>query len=130
MKIRHREILLFSLFILSGACGTMAQSKSDDQKLLRHVVVVIFKPGTSNEQMQAVDNSFKNLAKLKMIKGYEWGVASDDRDAQHIKHVYVTTFANKEDEAGYGKSPEHQAHIKLGADYIENVTATDYFIGE
>ena len=130
MNFSHKNILLFSIFCLSATCMTMAQDKISNQKTLRHIVIVTFKPGTSNTQIQAVDNSFRNLAKLKMVKGYEWGIGSDDHDVQHVKHVYVTTFASKEDEASYGKSPEHQAHIKLGADYIDNVNATDYFVSE
>lgn len=47
-----------------------------------------------------------------------------------MKHVYVTTFRNKKDESLYGDSPQHQEHIKLGADYIESVSATDYFLKE
>jgi len=50
----------------------MAQDKISNQKTLRHIVIVTFKPGTSNTQIQAVDNSFRNLAKLKMVKGYEY----------------------------------------------------------
>ena len=130
MKSVHKNIMLFSFLYLFATNSTMAQNKTDEQRLLRHIVVVTFKPGTSNAQMQAVDNSFKNLSKLKMVNGYEWGIGSDDRDTQHVKHVYVTTFKSKEDETSYGKSPEHQAHIKLGADYIEGVNATDYFISK
>jgi len=46
----------------------------------------------------------------------------------HVTHVFVTTFASKKDEAAYGASPEHQAHIKLGAEYIEKVNAVDYWL--
>jgi hypothetical protein len=56
-----------------------------------------------------------------MVKDYEWGIGSDEQDTAHIRHVYVTSFANKNDDAAYGESPEHQAHIKLGTDYIERL---------
>ena len=128
MKRYYKSILLAVFMILWGAVSLFAQSRSQVQNLLRHIVVVTFKPGTSNEQIQAVDHSFKNLAKLKMVKGFEWGIGSDDRDTVHVKHIYVTTFANKNDEADYGNAPEHQAHIKLGTDYVEGVTVTDFFV--
>jgi hypothetical protein len=107
MKSYYKSILLALFMTLCGAVGLLAQSKSQVQNQLRHVVVMTFKPGTSNEQMPEVDHSFKNLAKLKMVKGFEWGIGSDDRDTVHVKHVYVTTFASKNDEADYGNSPEH-----------------------
>jgi len=128
MKLLCRSILLTIFIALVVSNSVLAQTKSDAHNLLRHIVVVTFKPGTSDEQMQAVDNSFKNLSKLSIVKGFEWGIGSDEHDTSHIKHVYMTTFASKKDEASYGASPQHQAHIKLGADYIESVSATDYFV--
>lgn len=130
MKLSYKRILLSCLILLITVCSVQAKSVNGDHKQLRHIVVVTFKPWTSNAQIQAVDKSFKNLSKLAMVKGFEWGIGLDDRNTQHVKHVYVTTFASKEDEASYGKSPEHQAHIKLGADYIDNVSATDYFVND
>lgn len=124
----YKNSLFALLAIVCMTSDASAQSGRTVQSRLRHVVVVTFKPGTPAEQIQAVDNSFKKLATLKMAKGFEWGIVSDDGDTAHIKHVYVTTFLNKHDEAAYGASPQHQAHIKLGADYIESVSATDYFV--
>jgi len=45
-----------------------------------------------------------------------------------VKHVYVTTFEGQKEEDAYGKSPEHQKHIKLGAENIESVESIDYFL--
>lgn len=122
------HILLTACFITTYAFKSYA---AGDKTLLRHIVTVTFKAGATQQQIQAVDASFKNLSvKLTMVKAYEWGVANDPKDTLHIKHVYVTSFANTKEEAEYGASPLHQAHIKLGADYIEQVQATDFFVKE
>lgn len=130
MTLHYKSTLLTILIVMFLTNGAMAQMKSGGQNLLRHIVVVTFKPGTSNSQIQAVDNSFKNLSKLNMVKNFEWGVGLDDRDTLRIKHVYSTTFASKIDEDSYGASPQHQKHIKLGAEYIEDVRATDYWVSK
>lgn len=120
------HILLTACFITAYAFKSYA---AGDKTLLRHIVTVTFKAGATQQQIQAVDASFKNLSvKLTMVKAYEWGVVNDPKDSLHIKHVYVTTFANTKEEAEYGASPLHQAHIKLGTDYIEQVQATDFFV--
>ena len=131
MKITFIKLTALLLFLLSINTRLIAQIKRQESVplLLKHIVVVTFKQGTTDDQISAVDHSFSNLAvKLKMVKGYEWGIGTDDHDTVHIKHVYITAFENKAEEAKYGASPEHQAHIRLGADYIESVSATDFYV--
>jgi hypothetical protein len=124
MKFKVIYCLSFLILLLLNARLVSGQTHS----LLRHVVSVKFKPGATASQIAAVDNSFQNLSKLKMVKDFEWGIVSDDHDTSGIVHVYATTFANKADEEKYGQSPEHQIHIKLGREYIEKVSALDYFV--
>jgi hypothetical protein len=51
-----------------------------------------------------------------------------NKNTKKVKHVYVTTFEGQKEEDAYGKSPEHQKHIKLGAENIESVESIDYFL--
>ncbi|MCA0363420.1 MAG: Dabb family protein [Bacteroidetes bacterium] len=111
-------LLFLTIFSLSIA---FAKPKP----LYKHAVTVIFKTNVTAEQIAEVDNSFKSLRKLKVVKGYEWGVV-DDKKA--VKHVYIFTFEKPEDLKVYAESPEHQAHIKVGAENVENVTAYQYFV--
>lgn len=111
-------------YLLSGV--THAQTPGG--KMLKHVVTVTFKPGAPASVISAVDQSFKNLAKLKMVKAYEWGISPVDARNKDTKHVYVSTFASDKDLASYGASPEHQKHIKLGASSIKGVQASDYWV--
>jgi hypothetical protein len=128
MKFYKPFLRILATICLLTACFYKGHS-AGDKSLLRHIVTVTFKAGATQQQIRAVDNSFKNLSvKLTMVKAYEWGVVNDPKDTLHIKHVYVTTFANTKDEADYGASPLHQAHIKLGDDYIQQVQAIDFFV--
>ncbi len=121
-KIRIAVITVF-LTATIGLSTTYAQGK-----LLRHVVIITFKTNTPDSVINAVDASFGRLAKLPMVKQFEWGNITDPKDSQHIKHIYVSTFTNQADEAAYGSSKEHQAHIKLGTEFVESVQAVDYFV--
>lgn len=117
-------ILALLLFVVLGAGAQPGKAG-----MLKHIVIVTFKAGATAQQIDSVDASFKNLAvKLPMVVAYEWGVAMGDKDTKHVKHVYITTFKNAQDEAAYGTSPLHQKHIKLGVDFIEGVQATDFIV--
>lgn len=127
MKPSRFQVVAFalSLALLLGLYGFASYQQSE--KLYKHAVTVTFKSGTSDTQIGVVDKSFKGLAKLKMVRSYEWGVVDDTKDPAHVKHVYVFTFGDKNDLPLYGASPEHQAHMKVGAEYIEAVSAVQYF---
>ena len=127
MQQSFKKIITLFILLFIARESTLAQDRKNSTSVLRHVVTVVFKPEASEMQIAAVDSSFKKLAKMKMVKDFEWGIGINNPNNIAIKHIYVTTFANKEDEATYGSSPQHQAHIKLGADYIEAVNAMDYF---
>lgn len=120
-----KKLLLFicSLFLVFSL-----QSQSKHVGLLKHVVVMTFKPGADPKVIQQIDASFKNLSKLPMVKGYEWGVVSGASNAKQVQHVYITFFKDTKALDAYGKSPEHLAHIKLGADQVAGVQAVDYVV--
>nr|WP_293837148.1 Dabb family protein [uncultured Arsenicibacter sp.] len=120
-----------SILLVSGiVCSlTLSYAQTPPQKVLRHVVTVTFKPTAPAAVIKAVDASFKNLGtKLKMTRGYEWGIAPMDARNKDIRHVYITTFASEKDLQAYGASPEHQKHIKLGASEIAGVQAVDFLV--
>ncbi len=111
--------------MIFGCSLTLKSQPKIQEKLLKHSVIITFKSNTPLTVINAVDQSFTNLSKLPMVKGFEWGVISEDEKNQ-VKHIYITNFASKQGEDEYGKSKEHQAHIKLGAEYVESVQVIDY----
>lgn len=73
MKPSRFQVVAFalSLALLLGLYGFASYQQSE--KLYKHAVTVTFKSGTSDTQIGVVDKSFKGLAKLKMVRSYEWG---------------------------------------------------------
>ncbi len=126
MKYLSASIMLCMLSLVVFLAVADGQGKGK-QTLLRHSVVITFKKGAPQSIIDSVDHSFANLSKLKMVKGFEWGMVTDESEKLQVKHIYITSFINKDDEAAYGKSPQHQAHIKLGAIYVESVQGVDYY---
>jgi hypothetical protein len=102
-----------------------SQAKQGDSQQVRHVVIVTFKPGTTDSSKHLVDKSYREAADaFPMVKAFEWGW--DDNDKTQNKHVYVTTFNSKGDLTTYNASPQQQAVKKKSAPYVTQVTTVDY----
>ena len=95
---------------------------------LKHVVTITFTANATDAQIKEIDDSFRGLTKLSVVKGYEWGTAVNQKDATLRQHVYAFTFDQASDLEVYGKSKEHQAHMKVGADITAGVSAVDFLI--
>lgn len=122
-----KKHFLFVTLFLGFSVISFAQTKP---KKFKHIVTVTFTENAPQSEIEAVDKSFKGLSKLKVVKGYEWGEAPiNDRNKEN-KHTYAFTFANIADLEVYAKSPEHQKHIKVGAEYTKKVEAVQYFVEE
>lgn len=123
----------FSMFLLSILLFTnniKAQTNNSSSSLLRHIVIITFKPGASADSIKELDNVFTELSKSPLVKSFEMGVDVSTRDTTKLKHVYVTTYASKEDMAAYGKIPLHARLFKIAGPISEDVTAADYWINK
>ncbi|GGD69419.1 hypothetical protein GCM10011514_36920 [Emticicia aquatilis] len=120
--------LFFTIVILFIANSFNAKAQTKPTKLFKHIVTVTFTENAPQNEIDEVDKSFKGLAKLKVVKAYEWGVAPiTDRNKEN-KHTYAFTFASLDDLAKYAESPEHQKHIKVGVAITKKVEAVQYFV--
>ncbi|MFN8355081.1 MAG: Dabb family protein [Spirosomataceae bacterium] len=118
--------LIFAILLVASSFSVNAQTKST--KLFKHIVTVTFTENAPQHEIDEVDKSFKGLAKLKVVKAYEWGIAPiTDRNKEN-KHTYAFTFASLDDLAKYAESPEHQKHIKVGVTITKKVEAVQYFV--
>lgn len=110
----------------TGCYSTRAQD--NPAKLFKHIVTVTFTDNAPQNEIDEVDKSFKSLSKLKVVNGYEWGIAPiTDRNKEN-KHTYAFSFSSLEDLDRYAKSPEHQKHIKVGVSITKKVEAVQYFV--
>ncbi len=125
-----KNTLLISLVIILTVCCFSFSSKNKTAKNLKHIVTVTFTDNAPQNEIDEVDNSFRALSNLKMVRGYEWGIAPiTDRNKEN-KHTYAFTFDSLEDLDKYATSPEHQKHIKVGVSITKKVDAVQYFVEE
>lgn len=120
--------LFFTIAILLIISNFSANAQAKSAKLFKHIVTVTFTENAPQNEIDEVDKSFKGLAKLKVVKAYEWGIAPiTDRNKEN-KHTYAFTFASLDDLDKYAQSPEHQKHIKVGVSITKKVEAVQYFV--
>ena len=103
-----------------------------NEDLLRHVVLVKFKEGTSQEDIAKVEEAFSALEnQIPEIKDYEWGLNNSPEGLNDgLTHCFLVTFASEEDRAIYLPHPEHQAFVKILRPHLEKAVVVDYWANE
>ena len=126
MKKIFFTLTLFAISILLFENNTTAQA-NNSPALLRHIVIITFKTDAPADSIQALDNLYKDLSKSPLVKQFETGVNISTRDSGVIKHVYVTSFASKDDMENYRKIPAYSKLFKLSLPVANEVTVADYW---
>lgn len=93
--------------------------------MLRHVAVFRWKPGTTDEQIEAIERGLAALpARLPQLRGYSFGRDLGLRDGNADFSV-VAEFDNEQDWQAYVVDPEHRRVIEqLIAPVTEQRSAT------
>ena len=123
-------------FILLAAVGFLIQNNANAQtnnappRVLRHIVIITFKQGVSADSIKALDNIYNDLSKSPLVKSFEMGVNVSTRDTGVIKHIYVTSFASKDDMDNYRKIPEYSKLFKVSLPVSDDVTVADYWVNK
>jgi stress responsive alpha/beta barrel protein len=99
-------------------------------KVLRHVVMFEFKPGTTAEQVAEIEAAFVALkAKIPVVQALEWGTdVSVEGKAHGFSHCFFLTFKDEADRAVYLPHPEHKAFGELLHPHLEEVLVFDYWV--
>ncbi|MEO7120351.1 MAG: Dabb family protein [Ginsengibacter sp.] len=124
-------VVSFSMIVaavLFANCA-LAQTKSS-QNIFRHVVIMSFKPGTSADSIKTLDDLYLSLSKDPSVLAFEWGVNVSSRDTTELKHVYVTTFASKDDMKIYSKNLLYPKLFKVSLLIAEDVNVVDYWVNK
>lgn len=125
--------IVFGLFtvslILVSVLMVDCTSPEKPEKVLRHVVMLGFKPEVSAEQIKKVEDAFKALpSQIDLIKGYEWGTDCSPEGLQHgLTHCFFLTFYSEEDRDTYLIHPAHKAFGKVLGNKASAVTVVDYW---
>lgn len=97
--------------------------------VLRHVVLLKFKEGTSSAQIEEIQQAFAALqGKIPQIQSYEWGLNNSPENLnKDFTHCFLLTFKSEEDRAVYLPHPDHQAFGALAGPHIADVLVVDYW---
>ena len=123
-----RIVTLLSLIGL-GVLQVSAQNEKESQKLLRHVVLLSFKEGSTPDQIKVVEDAFAELPKkIKEIKAFEWGMNNSPENLnQGFTHCFFVSFASEKDRAIYLPHPEHKAFVEVLKPVMDKVLVIDYW---
>jgi Stress responsive A/B Barrel Domain len=96
--------------------------------MLRHVVLIRFKPETAPDRIRAIESAFAALqAKIAGIEALEWGTnCSPEGKDQGFTHCFLLTFASAAARDAYLPHPEHQSFSALLRPYVDQVLVIDY----
>lgn len=98
-------------------------------KVLRHVVLLKFKPEATATQIREIEEAFAALPKkIDTITAFEWGtdVAPENR-SEGFTHCFLVTFANEAGRDVYLPHPAHQEFVASLKPKLEKVLVVDYW---
>ena len=127
MKKIFFKFFLFATVLFLFGNKINAQTNNS---LLRHIVIITFKQDAPADSIKALDNIYTDLSKSPLVKDFEMGVNVSTRDSGVIKHIYVTSFASKDDMDNYRKIPEYGKLFKVSLPVSEDVTVADYWVNK
>ena len=122
-------VSLFTIFVLFNN-NIQAQINNSSSETLRHIVIITFKPDASADSIKALDDLYKSLSKDASVKDFETGVNISMRDTGTLKHIYVTSFASKDDMDKYRKIPSYSQLFKISLSIADDVTVADYWVNK
>ena len=107
----------------------MSSATNDSDKVLRHVVLVSFKPTSSADDIHRVAEAFAALPRqIEEIIDFEWGTdVSVEGAAQGYSHCFLVTFADAAGRDVYLPHPAHQAFVQTIRPHMEKVLVLDYW---
>jgi hypothetical protein len=99
--------------------------------MLRHVVMIRFKPDTAAATIREIEAAFAALkGKIDAIEALEWGTdCSPEGKAQGFTHCFFLTFAGAAERDAYLPHASHQAFSALLRPHVDQVLVVDYVPG-
>jgi hypothetical protein len=126
-----KKLFMLSLFATTiFLFGNKTNAQNNSSTLLRHIVIITFKQDAPADSIKALDDVYMGLSKSPLVKDFETGINVSTRDSGVVKHVYVTSFASKDDMKLYAKIPEYARLFKISLPISDNVTVADYWVNK
>lgn len=122
MKIIFTLIALLTTFAISGIAA-------ENTGKLRHVVALKFKEGTAPEEIQKVENAFRDLKKkIPQITALEWGTNnSPEKHDKGFTHCFILTFKSEKDRDIYLPHPDHKKFGGILGPVLADAFVIDYW---
>jgi len=118
----------YLLPLLIAAFGFALNTSAADGQLY-HVVSFKFKDTASKDQIQQVEDAFRDLKKkIKEIQTYEWGTnVSPEKHDKGFTHAFILTFKSDQDRDAYLVHPDHKAFGKSLGPVLADVFVVDFW---
>ena len=121
-------VLILSVTLGLALLVIAAETSAGGKAKLRHVVAFKFKQSATQEQIQQVEDAFRDLKKkIKEIQSYEWGtnVSKENRN-KGCTHGFILTFKSDADRDTYIDHPAHKEFGKLVGPVLDDVFVIDF----
>lgn len=137
-------VCLAAVAVLAGGCIHVHETKRvyDDKTtkpapasarppapVLRHVVLLKFRPDASAADIRRAQNAFCALpSRIDAIHGFEWGTDVSVENLQNgFTHCFVLTFLSEADRDRYLPHPAHEALGETIRPSLDEVMVVDYW---
>jgi hypothetical protein len=117
------------LMLISMTSVIHAQDTKQTGNLLRHVVLLKFKNGSTTAEIKKVEDAFRALpSKIDVIKGFEWGTNnSPEHLNQEFTHCFFVSFDSEKDRDVYLPHSAHKAFVEVLTPHMDKVLVIDYW---
>ena len=107
----------------------MSDTPQPSTRVLRHVVMFVFKSSTTAAQVREIEQAFAALpGQIDAIRDFEWGTdVSVEGKADGFTHCFFVTFADEAGRAVYLPHPAHKAFGEIVHPHIEKLLVFDYW---
>jgi hypothetical protein len=118
--------------MMSTANSAQADTPAGSGRVFRHVVLLKFKDGTSDQQIREVVDAFRALkTKIPLIQDFEYGTdVSVENRAAGFTHCFFVTFADDKARDAYLPHPDHKAFGTLVGPKLDKVLVVDYWVNK
>ena len=123
-----KKLFLLVLIVIWCSYNVNAQH-GNQKKVLKHVVMFGWKPGTDAVTIDKVVTAFGNLKhKISLIKAYEWGTNNSPENLNNgLTHCFIITFNSEADRDAYLIHPDHKAFVAILNPAPDKVTVVDFW---
>lgn len=98
--------------------------------MIRHILLIKFKPNASPQQIEELKNSFLSMpTKVEGVDSVEWGLNdSPEGKNKHYTHCVMMTFADEAGRDRYLPHPEHDVLKEIFRPILEDIVVFDYTV--